>query len=349
MAKRKKKKGKRLIFLLLFLLFGGCLFYFWERLFRGVSLHDKPYVYLYVGRNDDFEKLIGDLKSADIIEDESAFRWLARKMKLPENIHPGRYRILNGMSMRQIVNLIRYRKDEKVKLTINSQIRDLEDFIRYVDDKLELSDEELEDFIADESKLKKYFGLDEGSVFGLVMPGTYDLNWAISAEDFFDTLRGRFNRIWNQERRQKASLRGFSVPEVITIASIVQCESNISSEQQKIAGVYINRLRRNMLLQADPTLKFAGKNYDVRRLLNEDKDISSPYNTYKIKGLPPGPICPVSVQAIDATLNYRKHDFLYFCARPDLNGYSDFSSSYQEHCRYAKAYQRKLDRIGVSR
>ena len=133
------------------------------------------------------------------------------------------------------------------------------------------------------------------------------------------------------------------------MASIVQSESGIASEQAKIAGVYFNRLERGMLLQADPTLKFANENFDAQRLLNEDKEINSPYNTYKYKGLPPGPIALVSTQAIDATLNYKKHNFLFFCAKPGLNGYSDFSVNYEQHQKFASAYQKALDQKGINR
>jgi UPF0755 protein len=129
----------------------------------------------------------------------------------------------------------------------------------------------------------------------------------------------------------------------------VQGESGISSEQEKIAGVYINRLKKEMPLQADPTLKFANKNFEVQRITNADKEIDSPYNTYKYKGLPPGPICLVYTQAIDAVLNYDRHNFVFFCARPDFSGLSDFTASYDQHCRYASAYQKALDKKGIHR
>jgi UPF0755 protein len=129
----------------------------------------------------------------------------------------------------------------------------------------------------------------------------------------------------------------------------VQSESSIASEQRKIAGVYFNRLRRNMPLQADPTLKYACRNFDLQRILDKDKEVDSPYNTYRRRGLPPGPICIVTRQALDATLNYTKHNYLYFCARPDLNGYSDFSATYDEHRRRAYEYRKALDRRGITR
>ena len=141
----------------------------------------------------------------------------------------------------------------------------------------------------------------------------------------------------------------YSVAEIVTLASIVQSESGIPGEQARIAGVYINRLKAGMPLQADPTLRFANKLLDVKRFWDSDKEINSPYNTYRYKGLPPGPICLVYPQAIDATLNYTRHRFMYFCARPDLNGYSDFSVTYAQHRKYAVAYQKAMAKKGITR
>ena len=155
--------------------------------------------------------------------------------------------------------------------------------------------------------------------------------------------------IWNDKRKASAKKTGFSVAEIITLASITQSESGIESEQEKIAAVYINRLNKRMLLQADPTLKFANKNFDAQRVLDADKEIDSPYNTYRYKGLPPGPICLVYTQAIDAVLNHTKHNFIFFCAKPDLNGFSDFSVTYEQHQKYATAYQKAMDKRGINR
>jgi UPF0755 protein len=347
----KKKKSKSNFLLTLIILavvtFGG--YYLYQRLYTTVAFKDKNYTFIYIRNEADFKDLLKSLEKEKLLEDMKAFEWLALKMKLNENIHPGKYRITNGMTMRQIVNLLKYQKEEKIKLALNTQIRNLEEFLSYTCEKLELTRDELEDYVFDENKLFSSFGLDPDNAFALITPGIYEVSWAISVESLFDTLSQRFNKVWNIDRKKKAKKLGYSVPEVITLASIVQCESHIFSEQEKIAGVYINRLRKNMLLQADPTLKFAGKNFDAKRLLNQDKEINSPYNTYKYKGLPPGPICLVNQSTIDATLNYKKHNYIFFCAKPQLDGYSDFSVNYEEHCKYAKAYQRRLDKIGISR
>ncbi len=345
----KKGKNSFLVSFVVMALLAWGAYYAYQKLFASVHLKDKNYTFIYIDRNDSFDDLINDINAEKIIDDQEAFEWLAKKMDLDKNMNPGKYRILNGMTMRQIINLIKYNKQEKVKLTYNYQIHNLEEFVAYTDDKLELTDSELEDYLTDEKKLDENFKLDPDNSFALLVPGVYEVSWAITAEDLMDMIKERYKRIWNQSRTAQAKKLGYRIPEIITMASIVQSESNIESEQQKIAGVYFNRLNKNMPLQADPTLKFANKTYDIQRILDGDKDINSPYNTYRYKGLPPGPICLVSTQAIDATLNYKKHNFIFFCAKPQLNGFSDYSATYQQHQKYASAYQKTLNKIGINR
>jgi UPF0755 protein len=347
---KKKKKFSFTILLFLMAVFAAGGFYLYNRFFlASVHLKNANYTFIFIDREDTFEDVMNDINSENIIDDQESFKWLAKKMDLEKNIHPGKYRILNGMSMRQIINLIKYNKQEKVRLTFNYQIHDLDEFVAYVDDKLEISNVELEEFIHDEKTLNAYFKLDPENCFTMLVPGVYDVSWAISTEDFFLLLKQNFDALWNVKRKRLAKKIGYDIPDIVTLASIVQSESNIKSEQEKIAGVYINRLKIGMALQADPTLRFANKSFDVRRFWNSDKKIDSPYNTYKYKGLPPGPICLVYPQTIDATLNYAKHRYIYFCAKPSLNGYSDFSTSFEQHQKFALAYQRALAKKGITR
>lgn len=347
MSKRRKNKFIPLVFVLIIL--GAAAFYIYTQIYKKVSLKDKKFTFLYIKHEDSMNDLISELSSEGIIENTQTFKWLAEEMNLDKNMHAGKYRITNGMNMRQIINLIKYNKQEKIKLTFNYQIHNLEEFVNYVDDKLEMSEDDIWNFLQDDEKLETLFKLDPDNCFALIVPGLVELSWAITPDDFFKVLKDRYTKVWTSTRISQAKKIGFSVPEVITIASIVQSESLIESEQEKIAGVYINRLRKNMPLQADPTLKFANERFDDKRVYNVDKEINSPYNTYKYKGLPPGPICLVTQQAIDATLNYNRHNYIYFCAKPSLNGYSDFSSTYLEHQRFAAAYQRAMNKMGVSR
>lgn len=345
----KRKKSGVLVSLVVLALIAAAGFYAYKKFFARVNLKDKSYTYIYIEHGDTFEDVIGDINSENIIQNLESFEWLAKEMELDKNIHPGKYRVLNGMTMRQIINLIKYNKQEKVKLTYNSQIHDLEEFVTYTDEKLELSASDLEDVLTDDKKLNDLFGLDPDNCFALVVPGVYEVSWAITGEELFKLIKDRYAKLWNTSRLSQSKRLGFTVPEILTIASIVQSESAIESEQEKIAGVYINRLKKGMPLQADPTLKFANKNYDAKRVYDVDKEINSPYNTYRYKGLPPGPICLVNQQAIDATLNYSKHKFIFFCAKPQLNGFSDFSTTYDQHRKFASAYQKAMDKKGISR
>jgi UPF0755 protein len=345
-----KKIKSKIVSLIVILALGAAGYFVYQKFVAGaIQLKGKNYTYIYIEKNDTFEDVINDINSENIIDNLEAFEWMAKKMELDKNIHPGKYRINNGMTKRQIINLIKYNKQEKVKLTFNSQIHNLDEFVVYVSDKLELNEDELENYLTDEKKLDEDFKLDPENCFALVVPGVYEVSWAISGDELFKILKERYNSIWNDKRKASAKKMGFSIAEVITLASITQSESGIESEQEKIATVYINRLNKGMLLQADPTLKFANKNFDAQRVLDADKEIDSPYNTYRYKGLPPGPICLVYTQAIDAVLNHTKHNFIFFCAKPDLNGFSDFSVTYEQHQKYATAYQKAMDKRGINR
>lgn len=346
----KKKKSSFIVTLVFLCAIGAAAFYLYQKFFAGtVSLKNKNYTYIFIEPNTTFEEVLDELDSGGIITDAEAFEWLAKKMQLDKNIHPGKYRINNGMNMRQIINLLKYNKEEKIKLTYNAQIHDLESFVAYTDEKLALSASDLEEVLGDENRLREDFGLDPESAFGLIVPGTYEIGWAAGADELFDLLKDMYRQRWSAARLAQAKKTGFSVTEITTLASIVQSESSIQSEQSRIAGVYINRLKKGMPLQADPTLRFANKRFDAQRFWNSDKEINSPYNTYKYKGLPPGPVCLVYPQALDATLNYIKHRYMYFCAKPELNGYSDFSVNYNEHCKYAAAYQKAMSKRGITR
>lgn len=341
------KTKSRLLFLIVLLILGISGFYVYHKFFGASVKLSKNYTFIYIENGDNLEDVISSMNSEKIITDTESFKWLAQKMELDKNLHPGKYRIINGMSMRQIINLIKYDKEEKVKLTYNSQIHDLDEFVSYTADKLEMNESEIEDYLTDDKKLHEGFGLDPDNAFALIIPGVYEVSWAISTEALFTLLQNKFKEVWNDRRIAKAKKNGFSIPEIITLASIVQSESSIRGEQEKIAGVYINRLNIGMPLQADPTLKFANKDYSAQRVWDNHKESNSPYNTYKYKGLPPGPICLVSTQAIDATLNYSKHKYIFFCAKCELNGYSDYSSTYEQHRKFAEKYQKAMDKRGI--
>jgi UPF0755 protein len=346
----KKIKSKFFVGLIFVGLILAAMYFAYTKFFGGkINLENKNYAFLYIESDDDFEDVIDHLLAEKIINDKESFKWLAKSMSLESNIHAGKFRITNGMTARQIINLIKYNKQEQVKLTFNSQIHNLEEFIIYTAEKLELNQNELEEYFNDDKSLRNDFKLDPDNCFAAISPGVYETSWSVTLNEFIKILTNKYKNFWGDSQINKVKKLGYKIPEIITIASIVQSESSIAEEQQKIAGVYLNRLDRNMLLQADPTLKFANGNFSAQRVLDSDKEINSPYNTYKFKGLPPGPICLVYPQAINAVLNYTKHNYIFFCAKPSLNGYSDFSANYEQHQKYALAYQKAMDKKGIKR
>jgi len=347
------KKGsifKKIIILIVLALIAFGAFWAYENLLKNnVHLNGKKFTYIYIKTDATFDDVLDELYSQNIIDDHESFEWMAREMDLPEHINSGKYRIDAKMSNRSIVKMIINAKQENVKLFFNSQIRTKEQFIDYVSDKLEIERPELEEYCSDENRLGEKYGLNSENFMSLIIPETYEVKWTTHIDDLFDLLEKSYRKVWTKDKIAKAKAIGYSVPEVVTIASIVQSESNIKSEQQKIAGVYINRLKQDMRLQADPTIVFANGNFDIQRVLSGDKEIDSPYNTYKYKGLPPGPICLVNPSTIDAVLNYTRHNFTYFCAKPDFSGYSCFTKDYEVHQKNAKAYQDALNEKGIKR
>jgi UPF0755 protein len=350
MSKSKGGIFKKIIYLLILVALAGGGFWVYENIFKSnVHLNGKKFTYIYIKSNATMDDVLEELYAQNIIADRLSFEWLAKSMNLQSHINPGKYRIDAKMSNRSIIKSIINAKQEKVKLFLNSQIRTKEQFIDYVAEKLEIEKRELQEYCSNDNILAEQYGLNSENFMALIVPETYELNWTTHIDDFFALLKKSYNEVWTKENATKAKSSGYAVPEIITLASIVQSESSIKSEQQKIAGVYINRLKQDMKLQADPTIVFANANFDVQRVLSVDKEIDSPYNTYRYKGLPPGPICLVNTSVIEAVLNYTKHNYTYFCANSDFSGYSCFTDDYRVHQKNAKAYQEALNKRGINR
>lgn len=341
---------KKIILLIVFgaLAFAG--YWAYVNVFKSnVHLDGKKFTYIYIKTGAKMDDLLDELYSQNIIDDHESFEWTAKEMGLQENIIPGKYRIGVDMSNRSIVKMLKSGKQEKVKLFLNSQIRTKEEFITYISGKLEIENDELEEFCSNENELQERFGLDPDNFMTLIVPATYEVNWTTHLDEVFKLLKESYDKVWTKEKIAKAKAMGYTIPEIVSLAAIVQSESGIKTEQQKIAGVYINRLKKDMKLQADPTIVFANGNFEAQRVLNADKEIDSPYNTYRYKGLPPGPICLVNPSSIDAVLTYTKHDFLYFCAKSDFSGYSCYTKDYNTHMKNASDYQAALNKKGIKR
>lgn len=322
----------------------------------GFLVLEKNNVQLQEGKNivlipsgSTYEELVQILEESGFIKDMRSFNLTARALNLRESFHCGRYRITKGMNNRQLVKMFKNGKTEKVKLVLNSSYRTEDDIIDRLDEKFEFSSNDMRKIFEDESNLQSSFKLNRESFRTIFLPGNYEFEWTLTAEELLNKLKENHKEYWSDSKLKKIKRSGLSAEEVYILASIVQQESGIVSEQKKIAGVYLNRLQKNMPLQADPTLIFANGDFSVQRVLFDDKQIDSPYNTYKRKGLPPGPICIPYASAIDAVINYEAHNYLYFCAKPELNGYSNYAVSFEEHQKFAKLYREEMDRRGINR
>lgn len=199
------------------------------------------------------------------------------------------------------------------------------------------------DFLSSNDSLAKYT-LDSNTVMAAVLPFTYRSGWATTPRSVFEKFNNAYKKFWTQERQKKAALQNISVLQAVTLASIIDEETNATKEKGTIASVYLNRIRKGLPLQADPTVKFALKDFSIRRVLNSHLQVSSPYNTYKNKGLPPGPICTPMQETIEAVLNAPQTDYLYFVASPSFDGTHVFTTNYSDHLKMAKVYQAELDK-----
>ena len=312
--------------------------------FSGMSRTGKEN-YVLIDNNDDIDSVYAKLEPVSTPHGFWIFKQLAGVMGYANNIRPGRFIIGSSGSLqtsRHIINGLQ----APVKITIRS-VRTLEDLAKDVSEKLMFTRAELLLQLNSKTVCQKY-GFTPETIPAMFIPNTYDFYWNTSVDKFLDKMSDENKKFWNFERKAKAKQAGFTESEVVTIASIVDEETDNEAEMPKIAGMYINRLHINMPLQADPTVKFATKNFTAHRIYQKWLTVDNPYNTYKYRGLPPGPIRIPSVAAIDAVLDYVHHDYIYMCAKEDFSGTHNFAKTYEEHQVNAAKYAKALDEHGIN-
>ncbi|RLD30236.1 MAG: endolytic transglycosylase MltG [Bacteroidetes bacterium] len=306
--------------------------------------------YIYISSHANYQNVRDDL--IPLLKDIKTFDALAARKKYNINIKAGKYRITKDMNNNDIINSIRS-NNIPIRLSFNNQ-NSLEQLAGRVAKQIEADSTTLISTMRDTAFYNQN-NLTKVTALGMYLPNSYELFWNTSAEEFRTRMLKEYNHFWNKSRLTKANKIELNQDEVMTLASIVYEESKQKGEQAKIAGVYINRLKNKWPLQADPTLKFAAyqlpkyKNTTIRRVLNEHKTIDSPYNTYKNAGLPPGLISMPNISAIDAVLNYEKHNYFYFAADAQKPGFHKFAKTLSQHNQNARAYQRYLSSQGVKR
>lgn len=257
----------------------------------------------------------------------------------------GHYKIKKNATPYQTARKLQYGEQTPVRFIFNSA-RTLEQFAEKADKVMLFTKEELLLLLQDESFCKR-FNKTPQTICTLFAPDTYEFYWTVTPDDFVKRFYVYYNKFWSEERLNKAKEIGFTPDEVATIASIVEEETAKRDERGKVARLYINRVRQGMLLQADPTVKFAIGDFSLRRIYTHMLSIDSPYNTYKYRGLPPGPIRCVSNTTLDAVLNAPQHNYIFMCAKEDFSGYHNFAVSYNDHLANARRYQRELNRRGI--
>ena len=361
MAKEKSPKNKknntkskghktRNIILLVFgiLIIFALAFGYWlyrTILSSNVNTGEEKEAVIYILTGSDFDAVMDTLNSQGLLIRENSFRWVADLKKYPENIKPGRYIVRGGMSNNSLTNMLRGGWQSPVNVTFN-YMRDVDILAGKVGRQIEADSVSISKLLHDKEYVKQ-LGFNEYTLPALFLPDTYEFYWNTDAESFISRMLLEYEKFWNDERKKAAKDKGLSPVEVSILASIVDKETNKTDEMPRIAGVYLNRLHNNWLLQADPTLIFAIGDFSIRRVLNFHKETESPYNTYKYIGLPPGPICIPSVAAVKAVLNAEKHNYFYFCAKEDFSGYHNFAKTLSEHNRNAAKYQNALNHRGI--
>ena len=280
------------------------------------------------------------LHEGNYINDLISFSFLARITGYDEEIKPGRYVLESNMSNLQTLKLLRSGKQEPVNITFNN-VRLISDLSEKITRNLGMEPEQFETALLKFSRSNSY-GFTIDNIMAMFIPNTYQVYYNISPEGLIERMHQEYEKFWSSSRLAKAKEMGYTPLQISTLASIVQAESVKEDEAPVIAGLYINRLKKGIALQADPTLVFAVGDFTLKRVLNEHKEIDSPYNTYKYTGLPPGPINMPEIQSIDAVLNYKVSNYYYMCAKEDFSGYHNFTNSYSEHLRNAARYQRAL-------
>ncbi|MCQ2201939.1 MAG: endolytic transglycosylase MltG [Bacteroidales bacterium] len=306
-----------------------------------IDLGSRKQMSLYLPQGVTFDELCQLLELDSALTDRDNLSTVASLMGAKDQIRHGHYKLRNGMSARQLMNLLRSGNQSPIRVTFNN-CRTLAQVAGKVSHFLEA--DSLDILAAMEDKqLMAELGFNENSIPALYLPNTYEMFWTASGEDWVRRMKSEYDKFWNAQRMHKADSIGLSPKEVVTLASIVEEETNKVADYPIIAGLYLNRIRKGMLLQACPTLKYCKGDFTIRRVLNSDKEIDHPYNTYKYPGLPPGPIRVTTGAAIDAVLNADDNDYLFMCARPDYSGLHNFARTVAQHERNAREYQAWLN------
>ena len=329
------------LFLMLCITGGGFGYYYF--LYSNFAAQKTTYIYIY--NDKDFEHLCRQLEDSANCLNINSFKEVAKVLKYPSAMRTGRYAVQPGTNNYDLLKILRNGQQEPVRITFNN-IRLKEDLTVRLSEQLMITNQDISALLNDASYCES-LGFTTVTIKTMFLPNTYEVYWNISAERLMERMKREYDTFWTEDRLDQARRIGLSPVEVSILASIVEEESAMSDEYSIIAGLYINRLHRGIRLQADPTVKYALGDFAIQRLLTRHTEIDSPYNTYLYSGLPPGPLRIPSMIGLESVLNYRKHNYLYMCAKEDFSGRHNFAVTLSEHNRNAERYRAELNRRGI--
>lgn len=319
----------------------GLVYYYF---FSSFSIKETTH-YVYIDNDDNIDSVFTKLTPIASGHAMTGFHSLVKHSSYEKNIRTGRYAIKPGEGAFRIFRHLKNGLQSPVSLTVPS-VRTMDKLAGALSQHLMLDSVTIYKALTDEATCKKY-GYDTLTIACLFIPNTYDIYWNVSLDKLLSRMQKENKNFWNFERKQKAKAMGLDEIQIYTMASIIDEETANDGEKPMIAGMYYNRLKAGMPLQADPTIKFALKQFELKRIYNNMLFIKSPFNTYKNTGLPPGPIRIPSVAGIDAVLNHVHHDYLYMCAKEDFSGTHNFARTYNDHMQNAHKYSQALNNKGI--
>lgn len=321
---------------------GGYLYY----LLFNSPLQISETGYVFIDKDDTADSIRTKVEKAGKAKSMSGYDLMAKLKKYGDKHRTGKYAIEPGTNMFDLVRSLANGIQTPVKLVVPST-RTIGKLTGSLARQLMTDSLSIAKLLEDEAEMKALGNYTKETLPALFIPETYEVYWDVTPEKLLARLQKEHNRFWNEERQKKAKAAGLTPIEAITLASIVESETNYNPEKKAVAGLYLNRLHQGMLLQSDPTVKFALQKFELKRILFEHLSYDSPYNTYKYAGLPPGPICIPTPVGIDAVLNYEHHNYIYMCAKEDFSGSHNFAVSLAEHMQNARKYQQALNKRGI--
>lgn len=341
MAKRKYKGFKIFVAIAASLLVIALAlgWYIKSTVFKPIELTETTYIYIYPTNN--YEEVSAQIKEKVTLPSDKIFEMISERMNYPQGVKTGRYAIKDGMTVPEMIRMLRAGSQAPTKLTFNN-MRTKEDLSGRISEQLMIDSLSLLSALKDVNQIET-LGFDTNTIVAMFIPNTYEVYWDTSVEKLLERMQKEYTTFWNEIRKEKAKKIGLKPIEVSTLASIVEEEATYTDEYSIVAGLYLNRLKRGQRLEADPTVKFAVGDFSLRRILYVHLEVESPYNTYRNEGLPPGPIRIPSIRGIDATLSPADHKYLFMCAKDDLSGRHNFATTHAEHVRNARKYQQALN------